>query len=223
MHGGVAKENLEERERRWRVNKGCDNLKRHIENVNKFGVPAVVAINRFITDTDAEISEVMKAAESMGTRPSCARTGPTAARARRRSRTTSSSMADSGKAAFKPLYPDDMTLRDKVKTIATEIYRAADIACDASVETRFKELEADGLRPPAGLHGQDAVFVLDRSQQARRAHGPHRAGARAAAFGGRRVRRRHHGRDHDHAGPAASVPAADSIRINAEGQIEGLF
>src|SRR5262249_21365673 len=67
MHGGVAKENLKG-EDVAAVARGCDNLKRHIENVNKFGVPAVVAVNRFITDTDAEIQEVMRAAESMGTR-----------------------------------------------------------------------------------------------------------------------------------------------------------
>ena len=67
MHGGVAKEDLKN-ENVAAVAKGCDNLKRHIENVNKFGVPAVVGVNRFITDTDAEIQEVMRAAESMGTR-----------------------------------------------------------------------------------------------------------------------------------------------------------
>ena len=67
MHGGVAKENLKN-ENVMAVNKGCDNLKRHLANIAKFGVPAVVAINRFITDTDAEIGEVMKAAESMGTK-----------------------------------------------------------------------------------------------------------------------------------------------------------
>ena len=67
MHGGVAKDDLKN-ENAAAVAKGCDNLKRHIENVNKFGVPAVVAVNKFITDTDAEITEVMKAAESMGTK-----------------------------------------------------------------------------------------------------------------------------------------------------------
>ena len=54
-------------------------------------------------------------------------------------------VANSGKAAFKPLYPDSMPLRDKVKTIATEIYRAADISCYSAIESRFKELEAMGF------------------------------------------------------------------------------
>src|SRR4051812_35558717 len=65
MHGGVSKENLKN-ENVMAVNKGCENLKRHLENIAKFGVPVAVAINRFITDTDAEMKEVMNAAESMG-------------------------------------------------------------------------------------------------------------------------------------------------------------
>ena len=67
MHGGVSKENLKN-ENVLAVNKGCENLKRHLENMAKFGVPVAVAINRFITDTDAEMQEVMKAAESLGAR-----------------------------------------------------------------------------------------------------------------------------------------------------------
>jgi len=67
MHGGVAKDELQN-ENVAAVAEGCANLRRHIENVNKFGVPAVVAVNKFITDTDAEVQEVMKAAESVGTR-----------------------------------------------------------------------------------------------------------------------------------------------------------
>ena len=80
MHGGVAKDDLKH-ENVAAVNKGCENLKRHIENMNQFGVPVVVAINKFITDTDAEVQEVMKAAESMGTRRFFARIGPRAVRA----------------------------------------------------------------------------------------------------------------------------------------------
>src|SRR6185312_366380 len=67
MHGGVSKENLKN-ENVLAVNKGCDNLKRHLQNMAKFGVPVAVAINKFVTDTDAEMQEVMKAAESLGAR-----------------------------------------------------------------------------------------------------------------------------------------------------------
>ncbi len=143
MHGGVAKDGLKN-ENVAAVAEGCANLRRHIENVNKFGVPAVVAVNKFITDTDAEVQEVMKAAESMGTRAfACSHWSDGGAGTEGLAQHITSMLGE-GKANFKPLYPDDMPLRDKVKTVATEIYRAADISCDASVEKMFKDLEDAG-------------------------------------------------------------------------------
>lgn len=144
MHGGVAKGDLKI-ENPSAVAKGCENLKRHLENVKKFGVPVVVAINKFITDTDAEIAEIEQAAANEGSKAFLC-----------------THWADGGKGAeqlarhvvdlisedhdnFRPLYPSKMKLRDKVKTIATELYRAADIACDASIENRFEELEVGGF------------------------------------------------------------------------------
>ena len=143
MHGGVAKDDLKN-ENAAAVAKGCDNLKRHLENVRKFGVPPVVAINRFITDTDKEIAEVMKAAESAGAKAFLCTHWADGGKGIEALARHVVDVADSGQAKFKPLYPDDMPLRDKVKTIATEIYRAADIACDASIEARFKELQDAG-------------------------------------------------------------------------------
>ncbi len=144
MHGGVAKDDLKA-ENAAAVAKGCDNLKRHIENVRKFGVPPVVAVNRFITDTDAEVAEVVKAAESMGTKAFMCTHWADGGKGTEELAAHVAELANSGQASFKPLYPDDMPLRDKVKTIATEIYRAADISCDSSIEARFKELEAGGF------------------------------------------------------------------------------
>lgn len=144
MHGGIAKDDLKA-ENAAAVAKGCDNLKRHIENVRKFGVPPVVAVNRFITDTDAEIAEVVKAAESMGTKAFMCTHWADGGKGTEALAAYVAELANSGQASFKPLYPDDMPLRDKVKTIATEIYRAADISCDSSIEARFKELEAAGF------------------------------------------------------------------------------
>ncbi|MGD9668093.1 MAG: formate--tetrahydrofolate ligase [Hyphomicrobiaceae bacterium] len=144
MHGGVAKDDLKA-ENAAAVAKGCENLKRHIENVRKFGVPPVVAVNRFITDTDAEIAEVVKAAESMGTKAFMCTHWADGGKGTEALAAHVAEVANSGQASFKPLYPDDMPLRDKVKTIATEIYRAADISCDSSIESRFKELEAGGF------------------------------------------------------------------------------
>ncbi len=144
MHGGVGKDDLKN-ENAAAVAKGCDNLKRHIENVRKFGVPPVVAVNRFITDTDAEIAEVVKAAESMGTKAFMCTHWADGGKGTEKLAAHVAELASSGQAAFKPLYPDDMPLRDKVKTVATEIYRAADISCDSAIEARFKELEAAGF------------------------------------------------------------------------------
>ena len=144
MHGGVAKDDLKA-ENAAAVAKGCDNLKRHIENVNKFGVPAVVAVNKFITDTDAEVAEVQKAAESMGTKAFLCTHWSDGGKGTEQLAHHVVKVIDEGKANFKPLYPDDMKLRDKVKTIAQEIYRAADISCDATVETQFRDFEAAGF------------------------------------------------------------------------------
>ncbi len=179
------------------VNKGCENLKRHLENMAKFGVPIAVAINRFVTDTDAEMQEVMKARrEPRRAAPSFAPHWADGGAGTEALARHIVELADGGRSAFKPLYPDGMTLRDKVKTIATEIYRASDIACDAVVpKPRSRTSEAGGFGKSAGVHGEDAVLVLDRPQQARRARGSHRAGSRAAPVGGSRVRRRRYRRD----------------------------
>ena len=144
MHGGVAKDDLKP-ENVAAVAKGCENLKRHIENLNQFGVPVVVAINKFVTDTDEEVQQVVKAAESMGSQAFLCTHWAEGGKGTEALARHLVQMIDAGKAAFHPLYPEDMTLRDKVKTIATKIYRAADIACDGAIEARFKELEKGGF------------------------------------------------------------------------------
>jgi formate--tetrahydrofolate ligase len=144
MHGGVAKDDLKT-ENPAAVEKGCSNLKRHIENLNKFGLPVVVAINKFITDTDAEVAVVTKAAESMGARAfMCTHWANGGEGTEELARHVAEVVNTTG-SEFKLLYPEDMPLRDKVKTIATEIYRASDIACDKAIEARFKELEEHGF------------------------------------------------------------------------------
>jgi formate--tetrahydrofolate ligase len=204
------------------VNKGCENLKQHLENIAKFGVPAVVAINRFITDTEAEIAEVAKAAESMGAKAfTCTHWADGGAGTEGLARHVVE-LADSGKSAFKPLYPDDMTLRDKVKTVATEIYRAADITCDASVETAFKDLEAGGFgKLPICMAKTQYSFSTDPTKRgAPRGHiVPVRelrlsAGAEFVVVITGEIMTM----------PGLPrVPSAEAIRINADGQIEGLF
>ncbi len=221
MHGGVAKDNLKN-ENVMAVNKGCDNLKQHLENIAKFGVPAVVAINRFITDTEAEIAEVARAAESMGAKAfTCTHWADGGAGTEGLARHVVE-LADSGKSAFKPLYPDDMTLRDKVKTVATEIYRAADIACDSSVETAFKDLEAGGFgKLPICMAKTQYSFSTD----------PNKRGAPQGHIVPVRELRLSAGAefvvvitgDVMTMPGLPRVPSAEAIKINADGQIEGLF
>ena len=221
MHGGVSKENLKN-ENVMAVNKGCENLKRHLENIAKFGVPVAVAINRFITDTDAEMKEVMNAAESMGAKAFvCTHWADGGAGAEALARHIVE-LADGGKAAFKPLYADDLPLRDKVRTIATEIYRAADIACDASVETAFKDLEAGGFgKLPICMAKTQYSFSTD----------PNKRGAPTGHTVPVRELRLSAGAEFVVAitGEIMTmpglprVPAAELIRINSQGQVEGLF
>jgi len=221
MHGGVKKEDLKG-ENVTAVAKGCENLKRHIENVAKFGVPAVVAVNRFITDTDAEIQEVMKAAESMGTKAFLCTHWADGGKGTEALARHVVEVCDSGKANFKPLYADETPLRDKVKTIATEIYRAADISCDASVEKRFAELEAMGFgHLPVCMAKTQYSFSTD----------PNKRGAPSGHIVPIRELRLSAGAEfivvitgEIMTMPGLPrVPSADSIRLNDEGQIEGLF
>ena len=221
MHGGVSKENLKN-ENVMAVNKGCENLKRHLENIAKFGVPAAVAVNRFITDTDAEMKEVMNAAESMGTKAFvCTHWADGGAGTEALARHVVE-LADSGRAAFKPLYSDEMPLREKVRTIATEIYRASDINCDASVETAFKDLEAGGFgKLPICMAKTQYSFSTD----------PNKRGAPTGHTVPVRELRLSAGAEFVVAitGEIMTmpglprVPAAESIRINSQGQVEGLF
>jgi formate--tetrahydrofolate ligase len=221
MHGGIAKDDLKH-ENVAAVAKGCDNLKRHIENVAKFGVPAVVAINRFITDTEAEIQAVMAAAESVGTKAFLCTHWADGGKGTEALAHHVVALAESGKANFKPLYPDDMPLRDKVKTIATEIYRAADISCDSSVETQFKDLQAAGYgHLPVCMAKTQYSFSTD----------PNKRGAPTGHIVPVRELRLSAGAefvvvvtgDIMTMPGLPKVPSAEVIRLNDAGQIEGLF
>ena len=221
MHGGVAKDDLKA-ENAAAVAKGCENLKRHIENVNKFGVPAVVAVNKFITDTDAEVAEVQKAAECMGTKAFLCTHWAHGGKGTEQLAHHVVKVIDEGKANFKPLYPDDMKLRDKVKTIAQEIYRAADIACDATVETQFMDFEAAGFGHfPVCMAKTQYSFSTD----------PAKRGAPTGHIVPIRELRLSAGAEFVVVVTGEimtmpglpRVPAAESIHIDDNGQIQGLF
>jgi formate--tetrahydrofolate ligase len=160
MHGGVDKAALGTQDVDA-VTRGSANLARHLSNIAKFGVPSVVAINRFVSDTDAEIAAVAAAAKAYGadvfvcTHHADGGAGATALAQH------VADLADSSAAKFAPLYPDTMSLRDKVKTIATQIYGAADIACDSAVEAKFKALQATHGHLPVCMAKTQYSFSTD--------------------------------------------------------------
>ena len=175
MNGGVAKSDLAS-ENLAALEKGLANLERHVANVRKFGLEVLVAINRFGTDTEAELAMIKRVAgEKCGVEAvinDAWSLGAAGAEALARAVVR---LADASKGAFHPLYPDAMPLIEKTRTIAREIYGASDISADASVRQRFAELESAGYGAPADLRRQDAIFVQRRSDRARRADRPRRA------------------------------------------------
>ncbi len=144
MHGGVAKDDLG-KENVQAVIDGCTNLERHIENVQSFGVPVVVAINRFSADTDAEMKAVRDACDKFGVKAIDANHWAEGGAGTEELAAEVARLADSGKANFAPSYPDDMPLLDKVRSVATKFYRADDISVDQKTINQVSELEAEGF------------------------------------------------------------------------------
>jgi formate--tetrahydrofolate ligase len=144
MHGGVAKDALGA-ENLPALEAGLANLACHIANLRKFGVPVAVAVNRFATDTAAELSFVENAvAREFAVKTIVCDHWARGSAGAEGLAHVAAALADSGEAEFQPLYPDDMSLWDKTRTIAREIYGAADIAADVSVQAKFNELENAG-------------------------------------------------------------------------------
>ena len=143
MHGGVAKADLSKPDCAA-LEKGFANLKTHIENITKFGLPAVVAVNKFITDTDEEITLLQKLCESVGSKAVLSEGWGKGGEGTIELAKTVAEIADSGKADFKPLYELELPLADKIKKIATEIYRAKDVDIDPAALKKLKTFEENG-------------------------------------------------------------------------------
>ena len=144
FHGGIARANLGA-ENPGAVTKGLVNLKRHIANLKKFGMPSVVAINRFPTDTEAELAAVVEGCKEEGVKAFvCTHWADGGKGAEALARAVVDGIAEA-KAEYRPLYPDSMPLADKIKTIATEIYRAKDISVPKPVADRLAEFEKQGF------------------------------------------------------------------------------
>ena len=124
------------------VEKGFANLERHIENVAKFGVPAVVSVNRFIADTDAEMKALIALCEAKGVKCVEANHWAEGGKGAEGVAKAVVEIVESGKARFKTLYPDYMKLEEKIRTVAREIYRADDISVPAAISKQLAELDA---------------------------------------------------------------------------------
>jgi formate--tetrahydrofolate ligase len=144
MHGGVAKNNLGP-ENVEAVHKGLGNLLRHIENVKKFGMPVTVAINHFTSDTEAETQVILKACEEAGVKAHLCRHWAEGGKGAENLAKEVAALAESGKADFRPLYPDAMALADKIKTVAREIYRAGTADIAPAALKKLQQFEASGF------------------------------------------------------------------------------
>jgi formate--tetrahydrofolate ligase len=143
MHGGVKKEDLKA-ENLKALEAGMANLQRHVENMRKFGIVPVISINRFSTDTPAEIKLVEDKCKALGVEAYMADHWAEGGKGAAEVARAVVKAAESGKSKLKFLYPDDMPLYEKIRTIAREIYRAKDISADKPVRDQLANFEAMG-------------------------------------------------------------------------------
>ncbi len=143
MNGGVAKADLGT-ENVDAVNAGCANLGRHIENIKSFGVPVVVAINHFVTDTDAEVAAVKAYVETQKSEAILCKHWALGSEGTKELATRVAQIADADEANFAPIYPDEMSLFDKIDTIAKKIYRADAVIADSKIRDQLKMWEEQG-------------------------------------------------------------------------------
>ncbi len=144
MHGGVRKEDLGT-ENVDAVILGCKNLEKHVENINKFGVPVVVAINDYVTDTEKEHNAIINFCKNLGIQCKISSHWEKGGLGASELAEEVAKVADSNISDFKTLYEDAMSLWDKTKYIAQNIYGAQDIIADKKVRNQFKKLEDDGF------------------------------------------------------------------------------
>ena len=144
MHGGIKKEDLGS-ENVDAISMGCKNLEKHIENIGKFGVPVVVAINDYVTDTEKEHTAIINYCKNLGVQCKISSHWEKGGEGAADLAEEVAKIADSNSAEFKTLYDNEMSLWDKTQYIAQNIYGAADIIADKKVRNQFKKLEDDGF------------------------------------------------------------------------------
>ncbi len=144
MHGGVKKDDLVS-ENVEAVLKGCENLGKHIENISKFGVPVIVGINDYVTDTKNEHEQIINFCKNLGVQCKISSHWEKGGEGASELAAEVAKIADSNTAEFKTLYENEMTLWDKTEYIAKNIYGASEIIADKKVRNQFKKLEEDGF------------------------------------------------------------------------------
>ena len=143
MNGGIAKADLAE-ENVQAVKDGCPNLGRHIENLKSFGVPVVVAINHFVSDTENEVNAIKEFVAEQGAQAIVSQHWEFGSKGSAELATRVAEIADNEQANFAPIYPDEMPLFEKIETIATRIYRANEVIADKKVRDQLKQWEQQG-------------------------------------------------------------------------------
>jgi formate--tetrahydrofolate ligase len=221
MHGGVKKEDLKS-ENLKALEAGMANLQRHVENVKKFGLPAVVSINRFSADTDAEIALVKEKCKAFGVEALMADHWAMGGTGAADVAKAVVKVIDEGKGTLKFLYPDDMPLFEKVRTIAKEIYRANDATADKSVKDQLKSWEEMGFgKLPVCM--AKTQYSFSTNPDLKGAPVDHTIAVREVRLSaGAEFVVAICGEIMTMPG-LPKVPAADSIDVNAQGQIVGLF
>ncbi|MBT6094513.1 MAG: formate--tetrahydrofolate ligase [Rhodospirillaceae bacterium] len=221
MHGGVAKEDLG-KENVAAVKKGCANLERHLKNLKKFGVPAVVAINRFITDTDKEVTAVKTTAKKFGAEAIRCNHWADGSKGTEDLAKHVVKLADSGKAKFKPLYPDEMPLFEKIETVAKKIYGAKELAADDKVRQQLRDWEKAGYgKFPICIAKTQYSFSTDPSLKG--APTGHTVTVREVRLSAGAEFIVAITGDIMTMPGLPRVPSANAIHLNAAGEIEGLF
>ncbi len=221
MHGGVAKDDLG-KENVAAVKAGCENLARHIRNVTSFGVPAVVAINQFITDTEAELEAVRKTAGSFDANAILASHWADGSAGTEALAKHVVELAESGQADFQPLYPDEMPLFEKIEAVATKLYGAAAVNADGKVRNQLKDWEKAGYGHfPVCMAKTQYSFSTDPSLKG--APEGHEVNVREVRLSAGAEFIVAITGDIMTMPGLPRVPAAEAIKLNDAGEIEGLF
>ena len=221
MHGGVSKEELKN-ENVKALKKGLVNLERHINNVKKFSLPVAVAVNHFISDTDREVNTLIDFCKKLGVKISLCTHWSNGGEGTKDLANTVVEMCEKNKSKFKFLYEDKMPLFKKIETIAREIYQASEVVADTKIRDQLKDFESKGYgKLPICVAKTQYSFSTDPSLK----------GAPSGHVLPVREVRLSSGAEFIVVVCGAimtmpglpRVPAADSIKLNEKGEVEGLF